>query len=296
MRDEDGQLVDASGGLAGRGRQEEEGEDVRRAFSQRRRVAVVIPAHNEARSIAATVRHCRALPGVDLLVVVDDGSDDNTQDYARQAGAVVVRHSVSRGKASALETGVKVVAMRDLPDGEPRHLLFLDGDLGESAVEAASLIETVQSGSVDCAIAVLPRQKGAGGHGVVTSLARKAIFKSTGWRAQAPLSGQRCVTREAVNAIMPFADGWGVEVGMTIDLLVAGFTVQEVPCDFTHRATGNDLSGYLHRADQYKDVWRAVTMRRLHRHRAPALERRAASSAQEPGSPYRVVVEGGSGR
>lgn len=263
-------------------------EDDRPRAPRRRKVAVVIPAHNEARSIAATVRSCRALPGVDLLVVVDDGSDDNTQDYARQAGAVVVRHSVVRGKASALETGVKVVAMRDLPDGEPRHLLFLDGDLGESAVEAASLIETVQAGDVDCAIAVLPRQKGAGGHGFVVSFARKAIAAATGWKAQAPLSGQRCITREAVNEIMPFADGWGVEVGMTIDLLVAGFTVQEVPCDFAHRATANDLPGYLHRADQYKDVWRAVMLRRLHRHRASAAARREAGAAQDPGSPYRV--------
>lgn len=250
------------------------------------RVAVIIPAHNEARQIAATVRSCRALPGVDLLVVVDDGSDDYTQDHARSAGAVVVRHSVPRGKASALETGVKVAAMRDVADGLPRHLLFLDADLGESAVEATALIETVQMGEVDCAIAVLPKQKGAGGHGFVMNLARKAIAKATGFRPQAPLSGQRCITREAVNEAMPFAHGWGVEVGMTIDLLVKGFTVQEVPCNFTHRATGNDLSGHLHRADQFKDVWRAVTVRKLHRQKVPMRLRHEAAQEQSPGSPY----------
>lgn len=254
------------------------------------RVAVIIPAHNEARDIAATVRSCRALPGVDLLVVVDDGSDDNTQEYARAAGAVVVRHSVARGKASALETGVKVAAMRDVQDGLPRHLLFLDADLGESAVEATALIEAVQMGDCDCSIAVLPKQRGAGGHGLVMNLARKAIAKATGFKAQAPLSGQRCISREAVNAAMPFAYGWGVEVAMTIDLLVQGFTVQEVPCDFTHRATGNDLSGYLHRADQYKDVWRAVMMRRLQRHKVPLRVRMAAQSEQTPGSPYRAFA------
>lgn len=255
---------------------------------ERHRVAVVIPARNESSSVAATVRACRALPGVDLLVVVDDGSDDNTGDFARQAGAVVVRHSVSRGKASALETGVKVVAMRDLPDGKPRHLLFLDADLGESALEATALIEAVQMQHTDCAVAVLPRQAGAGGHGFVTGLARKAIARATGWRPQAPLSGQRCITREAINAVMPFADGWGVEVGMTIDLLVAGFTIQELPCDFSHRATGNDVPGYLHRLDQYQDVWRAVTWRRLNRTCVPVAQRRTFAAEQEPGSPYRA--------
>ncbi len=258
----------------------------------RRKVAAIIPAHNEARDIVATVRACRALPGVDLVIVVDDGSQDNTQDYARHAGAVVVRHSVSRGKASAVETGVKVAAMRDLPDGQPRHLLFLDGDLGESAIEAAALIEVVQSGEADCAVAKLPRQTGAGGRGFVVNLARKAIFRATGWRAEAPLSGQRCLTREAVNAIMPFADRWGIEVGMTIDLLVAGFSIEEVPCDFSHRVTTNDVAGVLHRADQYKDVWRAVMVRRLHRHRVPRRFQVGATRTVSHGSPYRAWVAG----
>lgn len=255
---------------------------------EKHKVAVVIPARNESKSVAATVRACRALPGVDLLVVVDDGSDDNTGEFARQAGAVVVRHAVSRGKASALETGVRVVAMRDLPDGKPRHLLFLDADLGESALDATALIEAVQMRQADCAVAVLPRQAGAGGHGFVTGLARKAITRATGWRPQAPLSGQRCITREAINTVMPFADGWGVEVGMTIDLLVAGYTIQELPCDFTHRATGNDVTGYLHRLNQYHDVWRAVTWRRLHRTHVPAAQRNSHATQQEPGRPYRA--------
>lgn len=251
------------------------------------KTAVVIPAHNESRSIANTIRACRALPGVDLLIVVDDGSDDNTQEYARAAGAVVVRHSISRGKASAMETGVKVAAMRDIEGGLPRHILFLDADLGDTAVEATALIETLQSGKADCVIATLPQQRGAGGHGFVMNLARKAIQKTTGWKPQAPLSGQRCLTREALDAAMPFAKGWGVEVGMTIDLLQAGYTLQEVPCDFTHRATGNDLIGHLHRADQYKDVWLAAIRRRLHRRRNTTEITRAAST-QAPGKPYRI--------
>lgn len=262
---------------------------------EKHKIAVIIPARNEARLISHTVRACRALPGVDLLIVVDDGSEDSTGSHARRAGAVVVRHSVTRGKASALETGVKVAAMRDLADGLPRHLLFLDGDLGESALEATSLIDAVQRGRADCAIATLPKQKGAGGHGFVVNHARKAIRTATGWHASAPLSGQRCITREAVNGIMPFAPGWGVEVAMTIDLLVKGYTVQEVPCDFTHRVTGNDITGKLHRADQYKDVLKATTLRRLHRHHVPVRDRLQAAMHQTPGSPYNAYAKSESG-
>ena len=258
---------------------------------QKHHVAVIVPAHNEARKIAQTVRACRALPGVDLLIVIDDGSVDNTLDHARRAGAVVVRHAQVRGKASALETGVKVAAMRDRADGLPRHLLFLDADLGESALEATALIEAVQSGATDCAIAIFPKQKNAGGHGFVVNHARQAIRRATGWNPSAPLSGQRCITREAVNEAMPFAPGWGVEVAMTIDLLVKGFTVQEVPCNFTHRATGNDLMGYLHRAEQYKDALKATFIRRLHRHHVPLKKRAWAASHQTQGAAYNAYAQ-----
>lgn len=236
------------------------------------RVAVVIPAKDEQDRIAATIRSARAIPAVDLVLVVDDGSGDDTQHVARAAGAVVVRHSVNRGKASAMETGAAVAAMRDLPEGPPRLLLFLDGDLGESAVNTAPLVPPVREGAADCSIAVLPPQAGAAGRGLVTGLARRAIQRDTGWTPTQPLSGQRCLTRAAFEAAMPLARGWGVETGMTLDLLNQGFRVVEVPCNLRHRASGSSWRGQLHRAKQYRDVWVAVMARRFRRvtHRRPA--------------------------
>lgn len=231
----------------------------------RQRVAVIIPAKDESRRIAATVRSARAIPYVDLVLVVDDGSEDNTQHVAREAGAVVVRHSHNRGKAAAMETGAAVVAMRDAPDRAPRILLFIDGDLGETAVNTAPLVPPVVEDETDLAIALLPPQPGAGGRGIVVGAARRAIQSLTGWTPTQPLSGMRCLTREAFEAATPLARGWGVETGMTIDLLRRGFRVVEVPCDLRHRASGSDLKGQLHRAAQYRDVMLAVNARRVRR-------------------------------
>ncbi|MGW8566174.1 glycosyltransferase family 2 protein [Isoptericola sp. NPDC055881] len=227
------------------------------------RVAVIIPAKDESARIASTVRSARAIPHVDLVLVVDDGSTDDTQHVARDAGAVVVRHSHNRGKAAAMETGAAVVAMRDADGRAPRLLLFVDGDLGDTAVNTAPLVTPVREGVADLAIALLPKQTGAGGRGIVVGTARRAIQHLTGWSPSQPLSGMRCLTREAFESATPLAHGWGVETGMTIDLLRQGYVAVEVPCDLRHRASSNDLKGQLHRAGQYRDVVLAVNARRV---------------------------------
>src|SRR6478735_3816148 len=255
------------------------------AHKARQRVAVIIPAKDESRRIAATVRSARAIPHVDLVLVVDDGSEDNTQHVAREAGAVVVRHSHNRGKAAAMETGAAVVAMRDAPDRQPRILLFIDGDLGETAVNTAPLVPPVFEGHADLAIALIPPQPGAGGRGIVVGAARRAIASMTGWTPTQPLSGMRCLTRAAFEAATPLAHGWGVETGMTIDLLRRGFRVVEIPCDLKHRPSGSDLKGQMHRAAQYRDVQLAVNARRVRR--AAGAVKRTVTPEQKPPQTHR---------
>ena len=227
------------------------------------KVAVVIPAKDEADRIDRTVRAAAKLPHVDLVIVVDDGSKDDTQHKARAAGAVVVRHAHNKGKAAAMETGAAVVEMRDIENELPRLLLFIDADLAETAANTEPLIEPVLSGKVDFTIANLPPQAGAGGFGTVVNTARKAIKSITGWEAKQPLSGMRCLTREAFNAATPLAKGWGVETAMLIDLLRAGYQPLEVECELRHRPSKKDIKGNLHRAAQLRDVLAAVAVRQV---------------------------------
>ncbi|WP_460460785.1 glycosyltransferase [Angustibacter peucedani] len=245
-----------------------------------RAVAVVIPAKDEAERIAATVRAARTIDHVDLVVVVDDGSGDGTTQVAREAGADVVRHERNRGKGAAMQTGADYVARHEQgTDDDPRALLFVDADLEGSAVETASLATPVLDGSADMTIAVLPPQRTAGGgRGLVVNLARTGIERLTGWTPTQPLSGMRCLSRDAFEAATPLAAGWGVEVGLTVDVLGHGLRVVEVPCDLHHRVTGTDLRAQVHRAKQYRDVWRALAVRRLRRGRGGGPDAGAAGS------------------
>lgn len=230
------------------------------------RIAIIIPAKDEAARIAATVAAASGIPQVDLVVVVDDGSRDDTAGLAAQAGATVVRHHRNRGKAAAMQTGAAAVALAEGVTENPRGLLFIDADLAESAANTAPLIEPIVGGHADMSIAVLPRQAIAGGgRGFVVNLARKGIVEATGWEPTQPLSGMRCLTRNAFDKALPLAAGWGVETALTIDLLRAGFRVEEVACDLHHRVTGKDVKAQLHRAKQYRDVARALAVRRARR-------------------------------
>ena len=224
------------------------------------RVAVVICARDAQEYIASTVRSCRAIPRVDLILVVDDGSEDDTARNARLAGAVVVRHSLPRGRASAMETGVKVVAMRDRADWPPRLLLFLRPDLGESAVEATALVEAVIAGDADCACGMPADASQKPLKSTEERIARRAIERSTGWSPVSPLSPYRCMTREAVDAVMPFAPGLGLWPAMTIDLLVAGLSIVEVPCSF--HAQAGFRSSVRARLSRKRDVYMASMSRR----------------------------------
>ena len=231
-------------------------------------VAAIIAAKDEAARIVSTICAVRQIVGVDLVIVVDDGSSDGTGRLAREAGAVVVCHARNRGKAAAMATGARVAADRDLSDpsttGHARQLLFIDADLEASAANVAVLIAPVASGEADMTIAILPPQLSSGsGHGFVVRLARNGIESLTGWTPTQPLSGMRCVSREAFDAASPLARGWGVEVGLSIDVVGAGGRVLEVPCELQHRVSGSDWRGQVHRARQFRDVWLALAVRRV---------------------------------
>jgi len=244
-------------------------------------VAAIIAAKDEAARIVATVAAARGIDGVDEVIVVDDGSSDATARLAAEAGALVIRHPRNRGKAAAMATGARAAADLDLrvrpASGRARDLLFIDADLAESAATLGALVAPVASRAADMTIAVLPPQERAGGgHGFVVRLARKGIWRHSGWTAAQPLSGMRCLSREALDAALPLARGWGVEVGLTIDVLGAGLRVLEVPCELHHRVTGADWRGQLHRARQYRDVWLALADRRVRALRAQGRDRAPA--------------------
>lgn len=203
----------------------------------------VVPAYNEAARVGGTVE--ALLDGVvDEVLVVDDGSKDRTAAVAARAGAHVLRLGTNRGKGGAVNQGLAHV-LNTVP--HVRWLLLADADLGASARHLAALVAAVKSDRADMAIASFQSR---GGFGIVKRTAARGIRWLTGFHAASPLSGQRALTREAAERLMPLPSGWGMEVGMTVRALWAGLRVVEIDVPLKHRETGRDLSGFVHRGKQ----------------------------------------------
>ena len=85
------------------------------------KVSVIIPAYNEEETVAKVVGVVKKVSFVDEIIVVNDGSSDNTEAEALKAGAIVINHSVNKGKGEALNTGYR--------EAECDIIAFIDADI-----------------------------------------------------------------------------------------------------------------------------------------------------------------------
>lgn len=223
------------------------------------KTVAVVPAHNEADRITATLEALWSLGSLERVILVDDGSRDATTSLARAAGAETLTTSPQSkplGKGRAMISGL-ALARRYRPEA----ILIADADLGPSAAELAPLLAKLDDGS-PATIAAFPPTTG-GGFGLVKDCARREISRRTGYTPTEPLSGQRALLLSALETLPGIAPGFGAEVGMTLDLLDAGIEPLEVPLHLEHRPTGRTLAGFAHRARQGFDILRALKGTRI---------------------------------
>jgi glycosyltransferase involved in cell wall biosynthesis len=237
---------------------------------------VIVTAYNEAELIEATLAAlASAFPGAPVFVG-DDGSSDATARLASAAGARVVRSErvIGKGGAATLAARAALAAARPRAavqanpagtdpapaDRQAPVFLLCDGDLGASAAELRTLVTAVAAGEADVSVAAFKRRVG-GGVGLALGFARWAIRRRCGLETGAPISGQRALSERALRAVLPFAHGFGMEIGMTVDAVRAGYRVQEIELDLTHRASGRTFAGFAHRAGQLLDFARVYGSR-----------------------------------
>ena len=188
------------------------------------KIAALIPAYREAMAIADVVS--RTLPHVDLVLVVDDGSPDDTAELAREAGAEVIKHTVNQGKGAAMKTGMKTLAERGFD-----FILLLDGDGQHAPEEIPRFTAPARDGSAY--VVVGNRFENVKGMPVVrrmvNSLMSRIISNACGVRIPDTQCGFRLVRSSLVTYIMGSSDHFDFETEMLLLASRAGFTIQSVP-------------------------------------------------------------------
>ena len=181
------------------------------------KVSVIIPAYNEEETVAKVVEVVGKVSFVDEIIVINDGSSDNTESEALKAGAIVINHEVNKGKGEALYTGYK--------KAECDIIAFIDADihnLTSSKVEA--MIRPILEGKTDITKTKFARESGR-----VTELTAKPLlnFFFPEISFEQPLSGQFAAKKEILKKIN-FEKDYGVDVGIVIDADVLGISIMEV--------------------------------------------------------------------
>lgn len=196
----------------------------------------IVPAFNEARSIADVVTGLHGI--VSHVLIVDDGSTDQTAARARAAGAEVLSRGTNTGKGSAVRAGLAHVMT-----GPFTHVLLLDGDMQHRPSEAARLLDAAERTGADLVLG--ERQFSREGMPAARYHANRIGSRALSWFVGAPVQDSQCGFRvcrlDALRNLPLRARGYEIETEMLVKLRRRGARLASVPITAVYAAERSKL-------------------------------------------------------
>lgn len=209
-------------------------------------IAVVVPAFNEGTVIGNVVSE--ALRFAEWIIVVDDGSRDETAVAARTAGAEVIRHPINLGQGAALQTGITWAVRRGA-----RYIVTFDGDGQHDPRDICKLVDELRGGNYDAALGSRFKGQAVGLPPVrrfVLKAARFVNYLFTGLLLSDAHNGMRALTAEAAAKIRLRQDGMAHATEIISQIAAAKLRYVEVPVTIRYTEysmqKGQKLSNSVH--------------------------------------------------
>ena len=224
--------------------------------TQQTRVLAGIAAYNEARYVGSIVLQTRQY--VNEVIVVDDGSTDNTARVAELAGATVVRHAQNKGKGAAIQSILVEAKKRN-----PNVLVLLDADAQHNPNEIPALIKPISEG-FDLVIGSREAQEGKTPR--YRRIGKEVIFRSSrlasGTKVYDSESGFRALSPKAIKELDLKANGFAVESEMITLAADRKLKITEVPISNIYTKDGSTLNPIRHGVDVLSRIIVMISQRR----------------------------------
>src|SRR2546427_7783734 len=214
---------------------------LRRAFPESK-ILVAIPAFNEGPTIGSVVLKARQFAS--NVVVVDDGSTDDTAETAALAGAHVIQHARNLGKGMAIRSGWLYARERDL-----EALVLLDGDHQHDPKDIPRIVEPILAGNADVVLGV--RWGKTSGMPLYRRIGKPALDYATATATKNGLltdsqCGFRVFSSRALSLIEPTDNGLSIESQMLLEAQERNLRIQEVNIDARYDIEGSTLTPGKH--------------------------------------------------
>jgi len=186
------------------------------------KISIVLPAKNESGAIGQTIERIKQLNITHEIIVVNDGSTDDTKSIAEHAGAKVITHPYSKGNGAAIKTGART-ATGDV-------IIFMDADGQHDPQDIPHLLQKIEEGYD---LVVGARQKGSQaslGRGIANGLYNNLATYMTEQKVEDLTSGFRAVRAEKFREFLYLLpNGFSYPTTSTMAFFRAGYSVTYIP-------------------------------------------------------------------